>query len=454
MSWRPGGYGQSDFWVTRRTTENDPWGEPVNLGPVVNSAYNESYLGLSPDGLLLLFSESISDRPRRPGGYGGSDMWMSRRASLSAPWQAPVNLGPKINSPFGDWLPRISSDGRTLYFLSDRTGWECWQVSIDPVLDFNADGTVDAADITILAANLGKNMSLCDIGPFPWGDGVVDEKDLSVFVEEVTGSGLAVTPPPQALQIPRDVILGWTSIPFVQCYDVYFGTSFEAVRNASRVNSQGVLVSQGQTATTCDPPGPLEYGRTYYWRVDSTILGPTLATCTGPVLSFTTEPFAYPIKNVTAEASRAMMGTGPEKTVDGSGLDKNDGHSISGSEMWLSQGTQPNWIQYAFDKVYTLHELWVWNQNQAVEPFIGLGAKTVRIEYSKDGAEWTPLADVPEFARAPGQPGYTYNTTVSFGGISAKYVKLTIEKGWGATPSVGLSEMRFFYIPDRSATKP
>jgi len=61
---------------------------------------------------------------------------------------------------------------------------------------------------------------------------------------------------------------------------------------------------------------------------------------------------------------------------------------------------------------------------------------------------------VPEFARAPGQSGYAHNATVSFGGVSAKFVKLTIEKGWGATPSTGLSEVRFFYIPDRSAAKP
>jgi hypothetical protein len=39
---------------------------------------------------------------------------------------------------------------------------------------------------------------------------------------------------------------------------------------------------------------------------------------------------------------------------------------------------------------------------------------------------------------------------VSFGGVSAKYIKLTIQKGWGATPAVGLSEVRFFYVPDRS----
>ena len=89
-----------------------------------------------------------------------------------------------------------------------------------------------------------------------------------------------------------------------------------------------------------------------------------------------------------------------------------------------------------------------------MEPFIGFGAKSVKIEYSTDGTKWTPLANVPEFARAPGQPGYTANTKVSFGGVTAKYVKLTIEKGWGATPSTGLSEVRFFCTQNAGAAKP
>jgi hypothetical protein len=117
-----GGYGATDVWVTRRSTEKDPWGEPVNIGPVVNTAFEEQYLSLSPDGLLLLFSdcERCGGFPARPGGYGGDDIWMTRRASLSDPWQAPVNLGPKINGPFVDAQPRISPDGRTLYFFSSR----------------------------------------------------------------------------------------------------------------------------------------------------------------------------------------------------------------------------------------------------------------------------------------------------------------------------------------------
>jgi len=91
--------------------------------------------------------------------------------------------------------------------------------------------------------------------------------------------------------------------------------------------------------------------------------------------------------------------------------------------------------------------MWVWNSNQLIEAFVGLGAKDVVIEISTNGAEWTQLVDVPQFAQAPGKAGYAPNTTVQFGGVMAKYVKLTINAGYGVLPQTGLSEVRFFYIP-------
>ncbi len=83
-----------------------------------------------------------------------------------------------------------------------------------------------------------------------------------------------------------------------------------------------------------------------------------------------------------------------------------------------------------------------------MESFVGFGAKDVKIEYSTDGTTWTALANVPQFARAPGLPGYAANTTVNFGGVSAQYVKLTINSNWGGLSNVtGLSEVRFSYVP-------
>jgi len=117
--------------------------------------------------------------------------------------------------------------------------------------------------------------------------------------------------------------------------------------------------------------------------------------------------------------------------------------------MWLSAPFTPlpAWIQYEFDDVYKLSELWVWNSNQTVEIYIGFGARNVTVEYSLDGVEWSTLGDV-ELAQAPGDVGYTPDTAVDMAGVQAKFVRLTIHSNWSPVlPQVGLSEVRFYHIP-------
>jgi len=188
VSYRSGGYGNADIWVARRTTKNEPWGSPENLGPVVNSPYSEHWISLSPDGLLLFFCE-LPGHPLRPGGYGNSECWMTRRANLAAPWQAPINLGPVVNGPTNDFCPRISVDGHTLYFGRsadpDFNMYNIWQVPVVPITDFNSDGIVDIADVGIMIEHWYTDDPLCDIGPMPWGDGIVDVQDLIVLAEHL-----------------------------------------------------------------------------------------------------------------------------------------------------------------------------------------------------------------------------------------------------------------------------
>jgi serine/threonine protein kinase len=182
---RTGGYGNFDIYVARRVTANDPWSDPVNIGPTVNSPYFEGHLSLSPDGLLLLFCDDALNIPR-PGGYGGGDMWMARRASPSDPWAAPVNLGPTVNGSAIGFRPCTSPDGRMLYFSTlltlDISTHDNWQSPIIPIVDFNADKKVDLVDLVMLIDDWGTNKTLCDIGPMPWGDGKVDIEDLKVFM--------------------------------------------------------------------------------------------------------------------------------------------------------------------------------------------------------------------------------------------------------------------------------
>ena len=261
--------------------------------------------------------------------------------------------------------------------------------------------------------------------------------------------GVAGDPSPtdNATDVLVGTMLTWDPGEFADTHDVYLGTSLEDVNNASRSDPRGVLVSEGQEATSYEPASRFTYGQTYYWRVDEVNAPPGSEIYKGDVWSFTVEPFSLPIENVTATASGAQQDMGPEKTVDGSGLDDDDQHSTEGKDMWLSGETQPNWIQYEFDKPYKLDELWVWNSNQVVEPFIGFGAKSVAIECSLDGTTWEPVVDVPEFAQATGTETYVHDTTVDLGGASAKYVRLTINTTWSGGARCGLSEVRFFYVP-------
>ena len=187
-STRSGGSGSADLWVTTRETIYDNWGAPVNLGPTVNSSANEGVPSISADGRMLFFSSFLFGPPR-PGGYGDLDIWIATRATVSDPWAAPVNLGPMVNSSYQDVSPDISADGSTLYFSSKRPGGsghrDLWQVSIDPIVDLNADGIVDSADMCIIVDNWGTDDPLCDIGPMPWGDGIVDVQDLIVLSEHL-----------------------------------------------------------------------------------------------------------------------------------------------------------------------------------------------------------------------------------------------------------------------------
>jgi Tol biopolymer transport system component len=126
---RPGGYGFSDIYVSKRATTSDAWGDPVNLGPAVNCPFIEQCPCLSPDGFLLLFQAA-----HRPGGFGNCDLWMTRRASRTAPWKPVVNLGPEINGSSLNCRPCLAPDGSALYFSwdwPDRT--DTWKVPIIPI---------------------------------------------------------------------------------------------------------------------------------------------------------------------------------------------------------------------------------------------------------------------------------------------------------------------------------
>lgn len=107
------GSGQKDLFMARRKSWREPFGSPVNLGPVINTAGDELFPYLRNDSLLYFASDGH-------GGYGGLDIWHSFLMP-SGDWSAPVNLGAPINSNADDFsivFRRCCEEG---YFSSNRS---------------------------------------------------------------------------------------------------------------------------------------------------------------------------------------------------------------------------------------------------------------------------------------------------------------------------------------------
>ena len=345
-----------------------------------------------------------------------------------------------------------------LAFVFDGTGSTGDKVKlyVNGVLEDSGDhpdSVANAGSAPVWIGELDANRG------FAW-EGVMDEiaiwnaalteEDIAELmvasIAKILGGELASTPMPadRTDDVLIDADLAWESGEFALSHNVYFGISFEEVDEAD-LDTPDILVSQGQTATTYDP-GRLAFDQTYYWRVDEVNGLPDKTVFKGDVWSFTVEPKGIPITAITATASGANATMEATKTVDGSGLNELDEHSALPTDMWLTL-IDGSWIQYEFDKAYKLHELLVWNSNQAIEAFIGFGVKEAVIETSLDGDTWIPVDGVPEFSRASGTPTYQADTTVDLSGIVAKHVRISPQTAQGFTGQVGLSEVRFFYVP-------
>ncbi|MCP4614680.1 MAG: LamG domain-containing protein [Planctomycetes bacterium] len=94
--------------------------------------------------------------------------------------------------------------------------------------------------------------------------------EIQIVMQGGEGFPKALGPIPANGGMDQDmeVSLSWRPGDFAVSHDVYFGDNFNDVNEASRTNPQNVLVSQNQEDTTYDPPGLLEFGQSYYWRID------------------------------------------------------------------------------------------------------------------------------------------------------------------------------------------
>lgn len=103
-------FGNGNLYYAERT--NGSWGEIQKFTKNVDSKFNETHGSLTKDGNTLYFTSD------RNGGQGGKDIYCSRK-DANGTWGVPVNLGPTINTQFEEEAAFISEDGRTLYFISE-----------------------------------------------------------------------------------------------------------------------------------------------------------------------------------------------------------------------------------------------------------------------------------------------------------------------------------------------
>jgi hypothetical protein len=377
------------------------------------------------------------------------------------------------------WLLR-SAGGTTMFDIQAGTVvWDEWMHYAGTYDKAVAKGTlhingeiIQAANVTAgaeiagdwgLGARVGYNID--NARPFT---GLMDEfclftralsqQEIQVLMEGIhlMPVELAGEPDPvhEANDVSIETALSWKPGIYAATHDVYLGTSYDDVNDASRAAPLDVLVSQGQSESTYVSESPLEYGQTYYWRIDEVNAAPDSTIFKGLIWSFDTEPFAYAAENIVATTNAvSVAGSGPEKTIDGSGLNENDEHSTKSADMWqATPGDGPVWIQYDLGRTLKLYEMLVWNYNVEFERVLGFGFKDVTVEYSTDGENWMTLENV-EFTQATSKATYTANTTVDFAGVPARFVRLTANSTWGGMPQYGLSEVRILYIPTQ-ARKP
>jgi outer membrane protein OmpA-like peptidoglycan-associated protein/tetratricopeptide (TPR) repeat protein len=160
------------------------WSSPESISSRINSPYNEGTCSVTADGNFLIFTSCDA-----PDTKGSCDLYSAEK--INGEWQAPRNMGPKVNSSFWDSQPSLSADGRLLFFSSDRRGGlggnDLWYATR------RADGTWSEA------VNLGApiNTAKDEISPFLFfnneilffaSDGHLGFGGMDIFLSKVDGS--------------------------------------------------------------------------------------------------------------------------------------------------------------------------------------------------------------------------------------------------------------------------
>jgi hypothetical protein len=189
--------------------------------------------------------------------------------------------------PVGEWIHvAVAFDGTVIKLYINAEEKNSADFSFGPMRN---------ATLTIGCDNLGgANAFFGTIDEMRLYDRALAAGDIGdVMFDTGRNPELAKAPKPkdQMTEVVRDVILKWGPGCYAVNHNVYFGTSLEDVNLATVDDPRGVLVGQGQTDASYDPPGLLDYGQTYYWRVDEVNDAEPNSPWRGNVWSFTVRDF-------------------------------------------------------------------------------------------------------------------------------------------------------------------
>jgi hypothetical protein len=239
------------------------WSVALNVGPPVNTEYNDTYAILSRDELTMYFTSD------RPGGVGGDDLWLSTRASLDDLWETPTNLTP-LNTAAMDSLAVLSPDEHVMFFHSTRSGGcgagDIWMTrrqdkrsqDWDPPVNLGcvvSGGTVNTA-ATEIAPALFENPESGQVTLFYGSNRPGPPKDFDVYASVVGEDGYFG---PGAL-VPEFSSAGRDTRIFIR------RDGLEAFITSDRVGGQGLIdiwtstretLSDAWPQTSVDMPSPV-----------------------------------------------------------------------------------------------------------------------------------------------------------------------------------------------------
>jgi Tol biopolymer transport system component len=195
------------------------WNTPVKFPSPINSSHNETHASITPDGQTIFFTSD------RPGGFGGKDIYLSRRLP-QGDWGPALNLGPVVNTPMDEESPFIMADGKTLYFASEghenmggfdvfktmRDGLDGWKVPQNVGYPINTpgddlfycptadglrvyyastrEGTTGNADLFLIEFPSDDENRQAVVSGFVYKDGEKPASDATIVVEQASDSDI------------------------------------------------------------------------------------------------------------------------------------------------------------------------------------------------------------------------------------------------------------------------